>query len=63
MAEKQITFGEAMSLVGTNMTRISVQLADYTAEAVRAVDALQAENADLRRQLAEKTAPVDDDIK
>jgi hypothetical protein len=63
MSEKQVTFGEAMASVSTNLTRISVQLADYTAEASRAFDALQAEIAELKVQLAEKKQPIDDDIK
>jgi len=63
MAEKTVSFGEAMASVSVNMTRISVQLADYTAEASRAFDALQAEIAELKAQLADKTAPGDDDIK
>ena len=63
MSEKQVTFGEAMASVSTNLTRISVQLADYTAEANKAFDALQSEIAELKMKLAEKNQPVDDDIK
>ena len=63
MSEKQVTFGEAMGQVSTNLTRISVLLADYTAEASKAFDALQAEIAELKAKLAEKNQPIDDDIK
>jgi hypothetical protein len=63
MSEKQVTFSEAMASVSTNLTRISVQLADYTAEANKAFDALQSEIAELKMKLAEKNQPVDDDIK
>lgn len=62
MEQKNITFGEAMGSIGTNLTRLSVQLADYTAEANKAFDALQAEIVSLKAQIAEKKQPIDDDI-